>query len=151
MTEPTIAPDPQPRVYGGDLVQAALEAAVAHRGVHIYRLDTRYWALTQAGWDRVIADHGRDRTSYTPERYDCDDYAFAYKGSMGDEYRLNGVGLVIDWSGKHAYNCLVVAPDDPGGLPEVHFLEPQTDGWVRVGPDHPQAVCYTLASGIIII
>ena len=159
MTTPTptpTPPQPKPPQPAGErefsdtqVAQAFAEAQLAP-GIRHIPLDTRYWALPADEWDKLIAAKGADKNAYVAERYDCDDFGFAFKGEMCDRYEVNGVGLVIDWSGRHCYNCLLVIGTDVNHPLELHFLEPQTDKWVRVErADGPQ--CYSLTEGMIIL
>ena len=42
-------------------------------------------------------------------------------------FGLNNVGLVIDYSGGHAYNIIIFKDGS------VKLFEPQTDRWARAG------------------
>ena len=42
-------------------------------------------------------------------------------------FDVNGVGFVVDYSGKHAYNAILVS--ESGGHLEVVGVEPQNDRW----------------------
>lgn len=107
-------------------------------------LDDRYWAVDRATWDAMIEAYGPDRNAYVKERYDCDDFAFAFKGGMGHRYEVNGVGIVINYAQHHAYNILLV---NEGGSLVAEFLEPQQDRFVRT----PMPTLYTLTTGLIVI
>ncbi|MDQ2053222.1 hypothetical protein [Halobellus sp. H-GB7] len=66
---------------------------------------------------------------YRPERFDCENFAGAFRALVAFGLGTNTVGVVIDWSGGHAYNVIV---DADGG---VTFYEPQDDRVVEVGKE----------------
>ena len=150
---PFSAKPPQPageqQFSEAQVAQAFAEAQLAP-GIQHIALDTRYWALPADEWDKLIAAKGEDKRAYTPERYDCDDFGFSFKGEMCDLYAINGIGLVLDWSGRHCYNCLLVVGTDVNHPLELHFLEPQQDKWIRVERKDGPA-CYSLTEGMIIL
>ena len=123
-------------------VQAALRHAAP--GIQTILLDSRYWAVSRATWDAMIAAYGPDRNKYVSERYDCDDFAFSFKGGMGHTYEVNGVGIVLNWGHAHAYNAILV---NDGGKCVVEYLEPQNDQFVRT----PAPALYQLTHGLIIL
>ena len=112
-------------------------------------LDTTYWALPVTTWDALIKAVGPDTNKYKSERYDCDDFAVVFKGKMSNEFEINGVGWVIDESSSHSYDCVLV--DVGASLPEVHFIEPQNDRWVRSAIKQPTDSHYQLTKGLVII
>ena len=61
--------------------------------------------------------------SYIPERRDCDDYAIIAKGVLAYEGFGNAIGLVIDYTKAHAYNCYWWLQDD--GKIVLRKIEPQ--------------------------
>lgn len=107
-------------------------------------LDNRYWTVDRPTWDAMIAAYGPDRNAYVKERYDCDDFAFAFKGGMGHQYEVNGVGIVINYAQHHAYNIVLV---NDGGNCAAEFVEPQQDQFVRT----PLPTLYKLTTGLVII
>ena len=90
-----------------------------------WRLDTTYIALPKDVWDDVLQHLGIGDYTYESERRDCDDFAFAMRGRIPLELRVNGVATVLDWSGRHAYNALLYT-DGPDF--RIGFIEPQGDG-----------------------
>lgn len=108
----------------------------------VWAVDSHYFALPAKTWDRVIQYTGVDAGRYEPERYDCDDFAVAFKAAVSRKLKVNGVGYVIDVSGGHAYNALLVADGD--GV-AVSFLEPQNDRLVM--QPAPQ---YAMQSGAVL-
>ncbi|ELZ84398.1 hypothetical protein C453_12666 [Haloferax elongans ATCC BAA-1513] len=64
---------------------------------------------------------------YRPERFDCEQYAQAFAVFTAFLAGTNTVGIVLDWSGNHAYNVIVTAA---GG---VRFYDPYEDTFVAIG------------------
>ena len=94
----------------------------------VYLLDTKYWLCDLETFDQFRREDWTELAPYLAERSDCDDRArqlWAAASMRG----LTGVGLVIDWSGRHAYNLVLFADG------HIRLYEPATDGWVE--PDLP--------------
>ena len=113
------------RAFSPADVSAAWAASPASR-LQLVCLDgQRYYGLPLDTWRLVIQYTGVESGRYRPERYDCDDFACALKAAVGRKLAVNGVGLVVDSSGQHAYNALLVVEED--GAAGIAFLEPQND------------------------
>ena len=84
-------------------------------------LDSRYWAVDLKTWQLILAYNGTDLEPYQSERYDCDSFSVSLSGEVGKKWKLNTCGIVIDFSARHAYNCVVTT--DAGIL----VVEPQSD------------------------
>ena len=128
------------RVTGQAVRMALAEAAPR---AQVIQIDSKYWVLNEADWDEVLAAHP-PRNKYTPERYDCDDFAIHFKGWVSYTYKINTVGWVLDFSGEHSYDVVIVGEED--GSLKARFVEPQSDRMVKLGSNH-----HILTSGIIII
>ena len=130
VTDPTLPFDLK-RVETRDwsFIQKALKAAIPHldNGVNYWRLDGKYYMVNQDEMAKIIFWSWVDQKQYVAERYDCEDFAFAFKAEVSRIFELNQVGLVIDWSGGHGYN-VIVFPDST-----VWFFEPQKDELVDIG------------------
>ena len=100
-------------------------------GMRLLFLDRKYYGLPMSTWRKILQYTGIDTGKYVAERYDCDDFSFAFKGAVARKLAVNGVGLVLDYSGGHAYVAIVVKNTD--GSCVVQFLEPQSDKLVFVG------------------
>jgi hypothetical protein len=70
-----------------------------------------------------------DLLLYRPGRFDCEDYALTYKTLIAMLMGINTVGVVIDWSGAHAYNIVMTADGT------VSLYEPQEGCVVEVGAE----------------
>ena len=116
------------KISHGELVNLWMDTPA--RTLQLCPLDTEYAAVPREVWNDVLQHCGIGRYSYQSEQRDCDDFAMALRGRVPLELGLNGVGIVMDWSGRHAYNALVYR--DGKGLCRIGFIEPQADdpsGW----------------------
>jgi len=104
-------------------------------------LDSKYWACSKKEFEDWIEWDWTNKKKYIAEEYDCDNFAFSFKARCDRKIGINCVGLVIDYSGGHAYN-VVAFSDAP-----TELYEPQSDRWVKKG----QSKMYTLTSGYIIL
>lgn len=111
------------RVEADDLMRAWGRSR--GRALDLVPLDRAYFAVPWETWNLILAYTAVDAGEYQTDRYDCDDFAVALKAAVSRKLALNGVGLVIDWSGRHAYAALIVADSD--GAVRIVFAEPQTD------------------------
>ena len=116
-------------------------------------LDKDYYALPLETWAEIIEWSDVDRIKYVAEKRDCDNFAVAFAGQVGLRFAVNGVGIVVDFSGKHAYNCLLVTGDKDGdGVDDlsVVLLEPQSDRMPQVGDTMSGHEAYKAESGFIL-
>jgi hypothetical protein len=90
-------------------------------------LDGRYRALPMRVWELVLEYSQVDKKQYRSEHYDCDNFAMALCGQVPTLFDVNGVGFVVDFSGGHAYNAILVS--ESRGHLEVVGVEPQNDRW----------------------
>ena len=88
-------------------------------------LDSRYRAVDMKTWELIIAYNDVDEEKYKSEHFDCDNFAVCFAGEVAQKWDINGVGIVIDFSAQHAYNCLILA-DKFGNIKIISF-EPQAD------------------------
>ena len=84
-------------------------------------VDGTYWMTDQNNFLNIVYWDWVDTREYIVDRWDCDNYALAFKSRIEQYFGLNQVGLVLDWESRHAYN-LVIFPD---GI--VMLFEPQQD------------------------
>ena len=88
-------------------------------------VDTRYRVLPEKTWELFLRWSGVDDLKYESEFHDCDDFAYILKGECHRKLKINGIGLIIDCSGGHAYSALAVDRDD--GRLHIASVEPQND------------------------
>ena len=90
-------------------------------------LDATYWGVSLETWQLILAYNGTDKKRYVKDVFDCDNFAILFAGSVADKFGINGAGIVIDYSGGHAYSALLVATET--GL-AFATIEPQNDEFV---------------------
>ena len=100
----------------------------------VVTLDRGYWTVPMAVFKRLLSDGTEvDQRVYTPDRFDCDDFAYGLRTDIG-RLGVTAVGFVHDYSSKHAYNVAVVVNDV--GAFEAFLIEPQNaDGAKLLPPD----------------
>lgn len=87
-------------------------------------LDSQYIALPRDTWRMFLDYSGVDRIHYKSETLDCDDFAVILAGECKRKLQVNGIGIVADFSGGHAYNCLL---EYENGNLNLIKIEPQSD------------------------
>ena len=137
-------------VTAGQVVKALRDAGLGR--LYPYLLDQTFTALPASIWDKVLAWSDVDAVQYVSERRDCDNFAVALAGQIGLRLRVNGVGVVVDYSGRHAYNVLLVGDQLVGGPLELkaRLIEPQSDRTVNVGDKLSGHEAYKAAEGFIL-
>lgn len=122
--------------------QQLLKAKVISSSMQRKTLDNKYWTCTRLDFDVIIKWDWTDEKRYVAEKYDCDNFAFSFKARMDRKFHLNNVGLVVDYSGGHAYNCVVFSDGT------VELFEPQEDSFktTQLGTGY-----YKCESGLVLI
>ncbi len=100
------------------------------RGMQLITLDRVYYGLPLSVWKLMLAYSSVDSGQYLAERYDCDDFAIAFKAVASRKFAINGVGMVVDTSSGHAYCALLVVEDSQL---TIKCIEPQNDSLVIIG------------------
>lgn len=95
-------------------------------------------------WRTILAWSDIDRYDYESSLRDCDDFAKGLWAQCPIRLLVNGIGLVLDWSGGHAYNILPTFKSETPGDLILAFVEPQTDRWVAVGEELSGTEAYKL-------
>ena len=103
-------------------------------------LDSKFWACNESDWKKIIKYDWTNEKKYVTEQYDCDNFAFNFKARVARKFGVNSVGLVIDYSGGHAYNLIVFSDGT------WKIFEPQSDGWPTLGTG-----MYKFEDGFILI
>ncbi len=141
LTPPILAED-YTELSTNDIYNALINKQIINSGMKRKNLDSKYWACGRLDFEAIIRWDWTDKKQYVAEKYDCDNFAFSFKARMDRKFHLNNVGLVIDYSGGHAYNC-VIFPDATAEL-----FEPQTDRFVT---SHMGSGQYMCKEGLIIL
>ena len=93
-------------------------------------VDRQYTAVPYHVWEQILQDSNVSNRKYVSERSDCDDFAYALRGTVPLNLNVNGIGVVLDISGRHAYNAVLSMS---GEALYIAFVEPQTDQFVTLG------------------
>ena len=108
----------------------------ALRNLGLWALDSRFQALSRKVWEQILAYYLVDLEHYISEHCDYDNFAVCLAGDVAQRWDINGIGIVIDVSARHAYNCVL---SDDGGRLDLLTFEPQTDGVVVRGLGYDDA------------
>ena len=127
----------------GTVIDAALDALIpAFPSSKVWRIamDGKYYCPQPDDFAKIIGWDWLDSKPWIAEKFDCDEFAFAFKGRLGDLWMVNSVGLIIDWSSTHAYNVVVLADG------KALAYEPQDDTIPKIGEG-----IHRLEAGVILI
>lgn len=114
-----------PSVTSEGLKKLHAKSQVGH--LELVMTDSEYTALTVAQWNKVLTACNEETLPYVKTIHDCDDFAFLMRGLVPAVARVNGVGAVLDFKGKHAYNVVLVVD---GTTHSIEIVEPQLDAFV---------------------
>ena len=88
--------------------------------------DYKYWTANVQDYNAFLELDDTDKFEYTPEFYDCDDFAWRLMGKL--HHPLYGAfAHGVAWSDVHAFNCFV------DWKQEFYIIEPQNDQIVLAG------------------
>ena len=135
----------QVKIYDYNTVATA--ARVNFKTMNLQFLDGKFTALPLALWNKILLYSQVDKVDYIAVKRDCDNFAIALAGDCSLKFGINGVGIVVDTAGRHAYNVLLVEGKE--GL-EIAIIEPQTDGYAQIGDKLSNAEAYTGKKGFIL-
>ena len=111
---------------------------------HLQLISTNknYRALPRKMWESILALH-LTLHPYETDFFDCDVFSAVFAGFIPWNFDVNGVVRILDISGKHSYNAVLVVSDDK-----------KTCSWIRVEPqkdifiEHPnQGLTVTSLNG----
>lgn len=118
---------------GHERVESSYIKAAVNSFVEGYALDTEIeWVFVDRDYfapHSLVSDIAvvAGWLPYRPERFDCEDYASLYKVMHAFVLGVNAVGIVIDWTGGHAYNIVILSDG------EVKLIEPQNGKVIEPG------------------
>ena len=99
-------------------------------GLQLLLVDENYRIVTPDVIDLLLERSNLSDREWTADTFDCDNFAVCLTSEMSRIWRVN-VGIVVDFSGRHAYSA-AFTHDGDGNL-SVEVIEPQSDRSVRVG------------------
>ena len=85
---------------------------------------------------KIIEVDWISQKKYVKEKFDCEDFAYAFKSHLSEIYGLNGIGVshghCYDLTGKWKYGHFwIVLPTIDNGKFNLHWLESINDKWVE--------------------
>jgi hypothetical protein len=109
-------------------VQRRLQAAFPH--ARCLFEDAKYRIVSLATMRTLINSCWVKEEPYVSEYFDCDKYATLFKAILAVYYHLNSAALVLNYTGQHSFNVIIVKEG-------VFILEPQT-GQIWPAANAPQ-------------
>ena len=131
----------------GDVAAALGRSPLARLRPFIYG-DGTLSSLPRDVWMAILEWSDVDRVQYVTNARTCSNFALALAGQISLRCGVDGCGVVADFSGGHAYNCLLVH-DDAGAL-SVLLVEPQSDRIPEVGDTLSGHEAYRAESGYVL-
>ena len=109
-------------IFTGEQIQDAWTKSKL-KDLQLISTNKKYRALPKSVWDQILAEH-LSLHEYVPELFDCDAFSASFMGAVAYKYEINGIVRVMDISGKHSYNAVLVV--DSGNC-SWKRVEPQAD------------------------
>jgi hypothetical protein len=107
-----------------DELQSVIKDIQSKRGMEGWlRLDGEYYTTDMDSLKRIIDWDWTDTRKYITDTFDCDKFAFYFKSRMAIDFGINAVGVILDYSARHAYNLLIVKDSSV----KWYLYEPQND------------------------
>jgi len=129
---------------GNKFVENAL-SALPNYGDKVTRmtLDGKFWMVDKEQMKKIVEEDMTDKKKYQRDLFDCDNFSLMFVTHLADTYDINQAGIVLDYSGAHAYNVIVY----PNG--KLELFEPQTGEFFSVGERNKNK--YPLEKATVII
>ncbi|MDE0041266.1 MAG: hypothetical protein OXT74_04470, partial [Candidatus Poribacteria bacterium] len=77
------------------------------KNLSLWALDSRFWALPRGVWEQILAYNLIKLEHYKSKHFDCDNFVVCLADDVAQRWDINGIGVVIDISACHAYNCVL--------------------------------------------
>ena len=106
-------------------------------------LDNIYYMASEEDMLNIIAWDWIDKRKWISQKFDCDDFAFAFKSHVSEYFGLNQVGWVNDYSGRHSFNLIIF----PTG--HLWVFEPQTDSFAFLNERNRDT--YPMERGLLLL
>lgn len=90
-------------------------------------LDGEYYTTSKEEMEAIASWQRENRYEYKKAEYDCENFALSFMSNVQRKFGVTTVGLVLDWSGTHAYIMFVY---DDGS---IELFEPQNDSIMEPG------------------
>lgn len=114
------------RQFSKDDLEAALQRS-ALSNLQYVPTDATYLGASRDAWELGLAYTGVDQKRYIVDAFDCDNFAVLFAGRIADKFGINGVGIVVDYSGGHAYCAILIVEN---GELALGIIEPQNDRFI---------------------
>lgn len=153
--QPVPKPVLRPRAVSQAAIKGALTAALPQLevddGVAVELLDSEYRVIPLKQMMDVVQTCHVEAIRYQANYVDCDKHSRLLWSLIPVIFRINNIGMVLDYSGRHSYNVVVVDADDDkpegdGDGLKVVWLEPQTGSAIKI---HSEPY-YSLKRGLIL-
>lgn len=110
---------------------------------HLQLISTnkQYKALPTLIWKAILHLH-LSLHEYQQDFYDCDSFSLSFAGQIVADFAINGICRVLDVSGSHSYNAVLICDD--GKTCRWRRIEPQADKFVS---DLPKTINVTAPDG----
>ena len=128
--------------YGRPIPSEAIAQAAQKTRLLMFRpdiLDREYTILPTWLMKDLIERDQTDKARYIRESKDCDDFSFQLFANIRWTYKVNTIGIALDWTESHAY-CWTLTYTDTNDY-VIHRVEPQTDQMVKMKPDTSGRPC----------
>ena len=113
----------------GDIVNAVADIPANYRRIVV---DSKYRVPSVVGYQAMLRHIHTAQFKYAPKIFDCDDFSRVFQSFANVFFGVNGVGVVLNFGEKHAYNIVFYYKG-------VHLLysivEPQADVSVQASKD----------------
>ena len=113
-----------------------------YRGLQLHAADREFHTVDTRTWEKIFEYDKTSELRYKAEEFDCDNFAVQLAASVNRRWGLTGCGIILDYSGGHAYNAVIAA----NGI--IYLVEPQTDKWVSIGDSQSGTEMYKGEKGI---
>jgi len=113
-------------------------------GLQRLSLDSRYYLTTPEDFDHIVAEDALSHRYYRRGKFDCENFAFAFKSICDGRYGLNSVGVLLDYRTRDTYNVVVY---EEGG---VDVFDPDASELIVAGGIGMESA-YKIDLGVIIL
>ena len=107
------------------------------KDVRLSPKDGKYYLIDWKTMEKIIKTDWVDEQKYIKEKFDCDDFAYAFFSHISEIFKINNVGIVHGhvynkdtgkWIGGHFWNAVLTKEN---GVLKLHWYEPMKDNWTE--------------------